>query len=871
MRAERWRAIEELYHTASGLPDAERDGFLRVACGSDEDLLKEVRTLLSCGDRPESVLDSPAIAVMAKAIAVSEIQSTAALLERTLISHYRILEPIGQGGMGIVYKAEDLKLGRLVALKLLPTSLARDPQCLQRFEREARAASALNQPNICTVYEIDEADGLWFISIELLHGETLKSRLACAPLQTEEIVRIASDVCKALEAAHCNGIVHRDIKPANIFLTQQGPAKVLDFGVAKRLGPGPEKTGSPDTALLARDPSLTIPGAQLGTAAYMSPEQAARDSVDQRSDIFSLGTVLYEMATGELPFQAGATDEVIRQVQNETPKAILDVNPKASSVLSKIVDKAMRKEPRFRYQTAAEMLADLKDLQSRLEKKGIWKRAVLVPALVVLLGLAIFGYLRLRHHPEISETPSSSAAREIRALAVLPLENLTGDANQEYFVDGMTDALITNLAQLGSLRVISRTSTMLYKGTKKPLPVIAKELNVDAVVEGSVARSADRVRIDVQLIRGDNDFRLWGKSYERQISDVLILQADVVGSIAQEIEATLGSNQRSIHAQARPVNPEAYDAYLKGAYFYEGPDEALPKAIKYYQKSVDLDPNYAPSNLGLGETYAMMAYRGIGDVPTEDAWDKSEMYLTKTLEINPNSSLAHTLLGMNRLFRHCDRAGAERELDLGRKLDPNDLRSLDYHSYFLLKTGRGEEALAEKKKVLESDPVSVGTNSEYGLYLLTLGRIDEAIQQFQNTLELDPKGATTIARLGRAYAEKHEYDRAIEQLQKALAIEDFPGRRRLLGSIYAKAGKTDEARAVIAQLKDLSKQHYVPPSDIASLYALLGENDQAIAWLENSQQDDFPSRSDSDFDNLRADPRFMAIEARLKRDAECIY
>jgi TolB-like protein/tetratricopeptide (TPR) repeat protein len=871
MRAERWKAIEELYHTASGLPDAERDTFLRVACGGDGDLLEEVRTLLSCGDQPQSVLDSPAIAVMAKAIAVSEIQSSAALLEGKLISHYRILEAIGQGGMGIVYKAEDLKLGRLVALKLLPAILASDPLSLQRFEREARAASALNHPNICTVYEIDEAEGLWFISIELLQGETLKSRLARDPLQTEEILRIASDVCKALGAAHSNDIVHRDIKPANIFLTQQGPAKVLDFGVAKRLGPGTEKTASHDTALLTGDPSLTIPGAQLGTAAYMSPEQAARDSVDRRSDIFSLGTVLYEMATGLLPFRADARDEVIRQIQNESPKAIVEVKPKASSALSRIIDKAMRKEPRLRYQTAAEMQADLMGLQSQLEKKGTWKRAVLAPALVVLLGFAIFGYQRMRQVPGLPEAPSSSVPRDIKALAVLPLENLTGDPKQEYFVDGMTDALITNLAQLGSLRVISRTSAMQYRGSKKTLPAIAKELNVDAVVEGSVARSADRVRIDVQLIRGDNDFHLWAKSYERQIGDVLILQADVVHSIANEIESTLGSNQRSARAHAKPVNPEAYDAYLKGVYFYGGPEQALGKSVKYYKKSVDLDPNYAPANLGLGEAYAMMAYIGQGDMPAEEAWDKSEIYLTKTLELEPNSSLAHALIGMNRMIRRCDRIEAERELDQALKLDPNDMSSLDYHSYFLLETGRGEQALAEKKRVLESDPVSVGTNSEYGLYLLKLGRFDEAIQQFQNTLELDPKDTMTLSRLGRSYAEKHDYDPAIELVQKALVIDDKPNRRGLLGSIYVQAGKTDEARRVIAELKEQSKQRYVSPTLIASLYALLGENDQAIAWLAEAHKDDLPSPSDTDFDNLRSDPRFVAIQARLKPTSGCEF
>jgi len=499
-----------------------------------------------------------------------------------------------------------------------------------------------------------------------------------------------------------------------------------------------------------------------------------------------------------------------------------------------------------------------------------WKMLLPRSLVTACLLLAAVGMGALALRSKVFAKHSGTYGR-INSIAVLPLQNLSGDPAQDYFTDGMTDALITNLAQVGSLRVISRTSAMQYKGSRKTLPAIGKELNVDAVVEGTVLRSGDHVRIDVQLIRSDNDFRIWGKSYERKINDVLILQADVVHSIANELEATLSSNQRSAQASARPVNPEAYDAYLKGAFFYQGPEQTLGKAAEYFKKSVDLDPNYAPANLGLGESYAMMAYIGQGDTPAEEAWDKSEFYLAKTLELEPDSALAHTLIGMNRLFRRCDRVEAERELNLARQLDPNDMATLDYHSYFLLRTGRGDEALAEKKRVLESDPVSVGTNSEYGLYLLELGRIDEAIQQFQNTLELDPNDSMTLSRLGMSYAAKHDYDRAIELVKKALTIDDVPVRRRLLGTMYIHAGKIDEAHEVLAELIELSKQRYVSPNLIASLYALLGDREQAITWLGKAHKDDFPPPSDSDFDKLRSDPRFAAIEARLKPRSECEF
>jgi serine/threonine protein kinase len=394
MAADRWQSIEELYHQASDLPVGERESFLLAACGEDRNLLLEVRSLLEYGEMPQSVLESPAIAVLAKAMAIDEIQSSAALLEGKIISHYRLLEAIGRGGMGVVYRAEDLRLGRFVALKLLPHPLAGEPEARQRFEREARAASALNHPNICTVYEIDEAEGLHFISMELLQGETLKSRMIRGPLPIKQILEIASGVCHALEAAHSNGIVHRDIKPANIFLTQTGGAKVLDFGVAKRVGPKSETLGldisTASTTCL--DLSLTIPGAQLGTAAYMSPEQAAGQPVDARSDIFSLGAVLYEMTTGQLPFPATTPAEIIQAIQHDNPKPIEEVNPKTPRAWSRIIDRAMQREPHLRYQHALEIRADLIALRDRVSTKRNWPRVVLAMAFVAvlfLLGAAI--------------------------------------------------------------------------------------------------------------------------------------------------------------------------------------------------------------------------------------------------------------------------------------------------------------------------------------------------------------------------------------------------------------------------------------------------------------------------------------------------
>src|SRR2546425_7941854 len=571
MKPERWQVIEELYHFASDLPDGQRNSFLQEACGEDQSLLYEVESLLRHGSRSQSVLDTPAMAIMAKAMAADESKSSAPFLAGTIISHYRILAPIGRGGMGVVYKAEDLKLRRLVALKLLPQFLAADPQALHRFEREAQAASALNHPNICTVYEVDEAEGLHFIAIELLEGETLKERIARGPLEVPEILGIVIEICGALEAAHSAGIIHRDIKPSNIVLMRRGAAKLLDFGVAKRIGPEfIQETEDVLSALPENvDLRLTSPGAAIGTIAYMSPEQASGQEVDTRSDLFSLGAVLYEMTTGKYALPGKDLADVLRAIQDRKPVPIEQLSPKVPFELIRITNKTMHKDRSLRYQRAAEMQADLQALRHHLETKTTRRRAMLVPTLIVMFfALAAFVSLRVtRVRDWVLGHPSASVARAIKSLAVLPLENLTGDSAQDYFVDGMTDTLITNLTKLGSLHVISRTSAMHYKGTHKALPEIARELNVNAVVEGSVTRSSNRVRISAELVDASNGQNLWARDYERDVQDVFHLQNELATAGAQEVAGELTPHGQNQLTQVRPVNSEAYEDYLRGRYF----------------------------------------------------------------------------------------------------------------------------------------------------------------------------------------------------------------------------------------------------------------------------------------------------------------
>jgi len=873
MEPERWHAIEELYHSASDMPDGMRQTFLRNACGGDKALFEEVESLLRCGSGPQSFLDTPAVAVMAKALAADEFHTRIPSLEGRTLSHYRILEPIGRGGMGIVHAAEDLKLGRRVALKLLPEYLARDKESLQRFEREARAASALNHPNICTVYEIDEAEGLHFIAIELLEGETLKQRIARSRLPIKEILRIGIEISEALEAAHSAGIVHRDIKPSNVFLTRRGHVKVLDFGVAKRVGSELiEKSSHFSFSLTGNfEADLTNTGALVGTTAYMSPEQVSGQPVDTRTDLFSLGAVLYEMTTGQMPFPGTDSSSVIRAIQQQRPIPVEQINPEARSGLNSIIDKALQKDRRSRCQRAAELQADLQKLQGHFERRGKWWKASLIP--LALLALFAVVLAASRFNPRIrlwiAGTPSVGVSRNIGSLAVLPFGNLTGDPAQDYLVEGISDALITDLSKLTSLRVISRTSSKQYKGTHKALPDIARELNVDAAVLGSVTRSGNRIRVNAKLVEAASGQNLWVQDYDRDESGVLKLQNDLAAAVAKEVAGKLtGKNQSRIADGPQSVNPQAYESYLKAEYFgSKETDEGFEKAISYYRKAIDLDPSFAAAYLGLGGTYGFMAYQR--RLNYAEGSVKAENLLAKSLELDPNSSLAHALSGMIKFQFRCDRPGAERELNRALELNPNDMAALDYHSYYLLEMGRTEEAITEKRRVLEHDPVAVGTSSELGLYYLTAGRNDEAIEQLQKTLELDPNYPSALTRLGRAHAAKGEYDQAVKYFKKAIAVDNTPGRLVQLGDVYARWGKTQEALNVVRELTSVSDKSYVSPSLIAGIYARLGENGLALLWLERAKKQDRPELSDPDFDSLRSDPKFKVIEARLKPDKSC--
>ena len=901
-----WENLKEIFEIAVALPPTERSAYLERVCDGNDSLRRDIDSLIKSHEESTNFVDKPAFQAAAEML-VDNFEFTSG----QRVAHYTILSKIGEGGMGQVYLAEETKLNRRVSLKFLSRTFTDDRERLGRFEREARAASALNHPNILTIHEIGDADGHRFIATEFIDGQTLRERLRSG-VDLDDAIEIAIQVASALVAAHRVNIVHRDIKPENIMIrNEDGLVKVLDFGLAKISARG-SSDGSADSKVTTAIIGNTAPGVVIGTVAYMSPEQARGDPIDERTDIWSLGVVLYEMVAGCSPFMAATSNEVISAILSKQEAPPLTRYARfVPERLEEIVEKSLAKNKEERYQTSKDLFIDLKRLQQTLQLKAAserntspdrivpltaggsaavsaseaigastrassaeyivaqvrsYKRAILVSlSLLLLIAAGTLLYAR-----RIRQTAAPSQP-EIKSLAVLPLENLSGDPSQEYFADGMTDELITELAKLGDVQVISRGSVMRFKNSTTPVPEIARQLAADAVLTGSVMRAGDRARITVQLIHAATDRHLWAESYERNLKDVLVLQRDIAFNVGQQISTRVAGQPR-LAGKGRQIDPAAHEAYLKGLYYSnKATPESKSKALDYFTEATRISPFYPEAHaniagcyLDLGGWYAVKE--------RDEALAKARAAVTEALRQDEALAEAHVVLGWLSEEYEWDWSAADREFRRAVQLNPSYATAHLSLARHLLLVGRLDEVPVEVERARSADPLSL-TDVGHGAWILEYsGQHQEAIDRMKTVVQMDPNIPVTQFQFGLVYMDGGELDKAAEQFRNAIQMYPAFGKFKAhLAFVLARSGDHQQARKL---LDELMQAKNIVSFDVGLVMAGLGEQERAIDWLEKAYQERSmemvhlrvlatPNVYERPFYFLRSNPRFKELLRKM--------